>query len=71
MKCILCDSKAIAVYYFSKGCVCNSNQIQPLCEHHIYKATPIETMQLIKDLTVDREFTNQVQNRRDNHENQR
>jgi succinate dehydrogenase/fumarate reductase-like Fe-S protein len=58
MKCTLCDAEAIAIYYFDKGCVCSKKQMQPLCEHHIYKATPINGMKLIKDLTIDHEYSN-------------
>jgi hypothetical protein len=60
MKCTLCDSEAIAVYYFDKGCVCNKSTTQPLCEHHIRKSTPIGSMELIEDLTLDNKFSNSI-----------
>ncbi len=60
MLCHLCDSKAVAIYFFNEGCICAKDKVQPLCEHHIYKATPIESMEFIKDLTLNEEFTKKI-----------
>jgi hypothetical protein len=59
-KCHLCEDPAVAVFYFSQGCVCDQTTVQPLCLHHCHKACPVSggSMELIKDLTVDRAFTN-------------
>ncbi len=57
IKCNLCNDEAIAIFYFSKGCICSNRQIQPLCHQHIIKATPKGCMNLMQDLTIDMEFT--------------
>lgn len=59
--CHLCSHEAVAIFFFSHGCVCDKSTIQPLCEHHARKAQPLEpgTMELIKDLTVGEEFSKQ------------
>ena len=55
-KCHLCGSDAVAVFYFSQGCHCDTTTVQPLCLHHAYKSgSTTGTMELIKDLT-DGEF---------------
>lgn len=61
-KCLLCNhckdaAEAVAVFYFSHGCACRQETVQPLCAQHAFKATPIVDMELIKDLTVDGRFT--------------
>lgn len=58
-KCLLCNSDAIGIFAFSRGCVCNPATVQPLCLHHVHKATPASggSMELAEDLTVDGAFT--------------
>jgi hypothetical protein len=59
MKCSLCDTEAVAVFHFSRGCHCSSEPIQALCLHHAHKSGPPSggTMELIEDLTIDGEFS--------------
>jgi hypothetical protein len=58
--CHLCDSPAVAVFYFSHGCVCSPATVQPLCLHHTQKSRPPVksggSIELIKDLTIDGSF---------------
>lgn len=57
-KCHLCDSLAVAVFYFSQGCYCNNMPVQPLCSQHAYKSgSTCGTKELIKDLTTDNQFS--------------
>lgn len=58
-KCHLCDDPALAVFYFSRGCVCDLATIQPLCPSHVAKSRPATggSMELIKDLTIDGAFS--------------
>jgi hypothetical protein len=43
----------VAIYYFSHGCAARPDlTVQPLCAHHECKATPVGTMELIRDLRV-------------------
>jgi hypothetical protein len=43
----------MAIWYMPRGCVARPGlTVQPLCEHHERKATPLAGMELIKDLRV-------------------
>ena len=57
--CLLCESPSIAVFEFSKGCLCNPTVIQPLCLHHAMKSQPVlgGYKELIEDLTTDKSFS--------------
>lgn len=63
--CFLCSSPAVAVFYFSRGCVCDPTTVQALCEHHFYKSAPASggSMELIKDLTAGKAFTASISSR--------
>lgn len=40
------------------GCMCYpDDRQQPLCLHHAFRATPLDGMTLILDLTIDGSFT--------------
>ena len=57
-KCVLCDSKAVAIFFLSRGCaVLPDNFVQPLCAHHAFKSTPIGCMIMIEDYTKGKEFS--------------
>jgi hypothetical protein len=55
-RCHLCNDPPVAIFAFSRGCVCSPARHQPLCEHHARRATPLGTMELVEDLTADGEF---------------
>jgi len=57
MKCLLCDSPAVAIFDMPEGCACRPEKTQALCSHHAFKTTPQAGMMLIKDLTEDEKFT--------------
>ena len=57
MKCLLCDSPAVAIFDMPGGCVCWPDKTQALCSHHAFKATPQAGMMLIKDMTEEEKFT--------------
>ena len=57
MKCQRCDDEAVAVFEFPEGCACSPEQVQALCAHHAFKATPRGGMLLSNDLTAGQEFT--------------
>lgn len=44
-----CDNPT-SLYYFDQGCACFPDQIQALCNQHIYKANPINGMEYICSL---------------------
>ncbi len=52
-KCFLCNSIAVAMYYFDKGCMYNKQQVQCLCEYHIHKARPLGSMVLLRNTIND------------------
>jgi len=57
-KCCLCDQNAVAIFFMPGGCVARPDlKSQPLCQHHVIKASPLFGMVLVEDLTVDDEFT--------------
>jgi hypothetical protein len=44
-KCRMCGDEAVAVFHFSRGCVCfPHDQEQALCLQHIIKAEPLGDM---------------------------
>ena len=55
-KCHLCDTEAIAIFCFTKGCYCDKTEIQPLCLHHAYKSGPNNdgAMILLEDLSIEK-----------------
>jgi len=57
--CVMGDSDpAIGVFYLNRGCVAlRQTTVQPLCLHHANIASPIDRIELIKDLTVDGKTT--------------
>lgn len=59
MPCHLCGKPAVAVFRFSRGCVCSPATDQALCLQHAHRAQPAEggSMELLEDLTVGGEFT--------------
>lgn len=58
-KCLPCDDGAVAVFYFSQGCMCSFTTVQPLCWCHAFKSEPANggSKELIKDLSVGGSFT--------------
>lgn len=42
VKCLLCESEAVAVGYFPHGCTCSPNKIQPRCMQHLIRADDTE-----------------------------
>jgi hypothetical protein len=53
-QCCFCSHPAIGIWYLSQGCAARPDlTVQPLCEHHFHKATPIGGFELIKDLTIE------------------
>lgn len=58
MKCRFCDDEALAIFHFSRGCVCYpDDRQQTLCWQHVVRATPLGGMELIEDLTLGQNFT--------------
>ena len=52
------NSAAVAIFTFSRGCICfPDDREQALCIQHIVGATPLGSMELVKDLTKDDAFT--------------
>lgn len=51
VRCCLCNSPAVAVYYLSRGCAARPDlSVQPLCAQHECDSTPLAGMELLKDL---------------------
>jgi hypothetical protein len=55
--CLRCGSPAVALFWFSQGCACSPERLQPLCAQHAIRATPRGSMEMVRDLTVGAEFT--------------
>lgn len=57
--CVMGDSDpAIGVWYLNQGCVAlRKTTVQPLCLHHAKIASPIDRIELIKDLTINGKTT--------------
>jgi hypothetical protein len=56
-KCRQCDDAAVARFGLSRGCVVYPNdRRQALCAHHAFRATPLGSLDLIEDFTVNGEF---------------
>lgn len=62
ISCRFGDGEAIAVWDMPGGCLCHpEDRVQALCLHHSHRATPLDGMKLLFDLTVNQRVTEIVQ----------
>jgi hypothetical protein len=55
VKCRFCSASAIAKYAMDRGCVCfPDDREQALCAQHIIRATPLGSMELLEDYTLEK-----------------
>jgi hypothetical protein len=53
VKCLLCDSEAVAIVYARNGCTCSANKYQPRCEQHLSRARDTgEDFTVVEDFQV-------------------
>jgi hypothetical protein len=53
VKCLLCDSEAVAIVYARNGCTCSPNKYQPRCEQHLRRAWDTgEDIVVVEDFRV-------------------
>lgn len=53
VKCLLCDSEAVAIFHAPNGCTCAPNKIQPRCQQHVLRADDTgEELYLLEDFRI-------------------
>ena len=56
--CRFCSAKALGRFALDKGCLCYpDDREQDLCQQHVVRATPLGSMELLVDYTLDGSFT--------------
>jgi len=55
VRCRFCNDAAVGIFEFPGGCICYpEDRRQALCMQHVIRATPLDGMSLVEDLTMEK-----------------
>ena len=57
MQCSFCNDPAVGIWYLDEGCIGFVTKRQALCLQHLRSVEPLNNIELIEDLTMDKIFS--------------